>query len=137
MSAATCPSPSALRLPAERRLGALPLPHTLLPHGCACVAKTKLCVLQAILEKGFPFLLGIFSWKRGQVSHATSQQEECLFLLFLSILPAGLGSNPNHCFLKNCDYCSSKGDRLSWEDVVLVSTSDAQVCKNVADGGEG
>lgn len=102
-----------------------------------CSKNEVVCFTSNPGKRDPPLRLGIFGWQRGQVSHATSQQEECLFLLFLSILPAGLGSNPNHCFLKNCDSCSSKGDRLSWEDVVLVSTSDAQVCKNVADGGEG
>lgn len=137
-----CPRP-----PAPRRLPSvfpqsggwgLCLYHTLSCNTGVHVLQKRSCVFyKQSWKKGSPLRVGIFSWQRGQVSHATSQQEECLFLLFLSILPAGLGSNPNHCFLKNCDYCSSKGDRLSWEDVVLVSTSDAQVCKNVADGGEG
>ena len=74
---------------------------------------------------------------RGSTGEYQADEQEGVDLLFLSNVHSGLGSNPNHCFLKNYDSCSSKEDRLSWEDVVLVSTSDAQVCENVADEGEG
>lgn len=138
VSAATHPSLSALRLPAETRLGALPLSHTLSCNTGVRVLQKRSCVFyKQSWKKCSPLHLGIFSWQRGWVSHDTLWQEECLFLLFLSNVHSGLGSNPNHCFLKNYDSCSSKEDRLSWEDVVLVSTSDAQVCENVADEGEG
>lgn len=94
---------------AERRLGALPLPHTLLPHGCACVAKQS-CVFYKQ------------SWKRVPLPSRNIQLEEGAGLyayitaggMFISafsfqFLPAGLGSNPNHCFLKTVIPAHQKG----------------------------
>ena len=137
-----CAWPPAPRCPpsVSRRnvAGALPLSHTLSCNTGEHVSQKRSCVFyKQSWKKCSPLHLGIFGWQRGRVSHATLQQEECLFPLFLSNVHSGLGSNPNHCFLKNYDSCSSKEDRLSWEDVVLVRTSDAQECENVADEAEG